>query len=216
MDKSLENSKLVMIGGGGHCKSVLDAALSSGKFSDIVITDYDIPAGSLIQGCKVVGNDDMLPKLYKDGYRNAFISVGSIKDTSVRREIYERVIELGFEFPTIIDSTAVIADRAVIGKGTFVGKSAVINSGCSIDEFAIINTGAIIEHNCSVGAFSHVSVGSVVCGGCEIGNDVFIGANATVIQGIKINSRSIIGAGSIVMADVPSNAVFTGIRGGGN
>lgn len=203
-------NKLVLIGGGGHCKSVLDAVYAMGAYSEIVITDYNKPPGSLILGCQVVGTDDELSELFRKGVNHAFITVGSIRDTMIRRKAYERARKMGFTFPTVIDPTAVLAASAQIGKGVFIGKNAVVNADAVIEDMAIINTGAIIEHECHVGEFSHVAVGAVVCGRTKIENDVFVGANATVIQEVKIGMNSIIGAGSIVINDVPKNGRIIG------
>ncbi len=209
-----EKSKLVLIGGGGHCKSVLDAAIRSEDFSEIVITDYSIPAGTKILGCRVAGNDEMLSELFAEGFRNAFITIGSIYSTDRRRDVYLRAEKIGFSFPMIADPSAVIAQSALIASGVFIGKNAVVNAGAVVEKMAIINTGAIIEHDCRIGEFTHVAVGAAVCGGAVVEKDVFIGANATVIQGVRIGMKSIVGAGSIILGDVPEDFKAVGVRGG--
>ncbi len=203
-------NKLVLIGGGGHCKSVLDAIYAGGKYSEIVITDNSIPSGSIILGSKVVGTDEELVNLYKNGFYHAFVTIGSIINTTIRRKTYERARKIGFIFPVISDPSAVIASSSYIGKGVFIGKNAVINADSNIRDLAIINTAAVIEHDCHIGEFSHISVGATLCGGVEVGNDVFVGAKTVIIQGIKIEMGSIIGAGSIVLNDIPKNSRVVG------
>lgn len=210
----IPDKKLVLIGGGGHCKSVLDTVRRLGEYSEIVITDNYLPIGTLVLGCKVVGNDDALPELYRNGFSFGFISIGSIKSTEVRHKVYERAAGIGFEFPIIADSSAVVAPSAVIGQGVFIGKNAVVNAGAVIGDMSIINTGAIIEHDCKIGEFSHVAVGTVVCGGAQIANDVFIGASAAIIQGVRIGMKSIIGAGSIIRGDVLEGSTVSPFGGG--
>jgi len=205
------NDKLVLIGGGGHCKSVLDAALKMNKFSEIVITDSNLGLGSEIRGCKVAGTDDMLPKLNSDGFRYAFVTVGSVGTNHPRKDIVNRISSLGFVFPTIIDPSAVVSDSVSIGAGTFIGKNVVVNADTKIGDHCIINTGAIIEHECKVGDFSHVSVGSILCGEVEIGKNSFIGAGSTVIQCINIGDNVTIGANSTVLTDVEGNMKYYGI-----
>lgn len=209
-------SKLVLIGGGGHCKSVLDSALAMNKYTEIVITDPEINPGTEVLGCTVVGNDDILPELRSQGFDEAFITVGSIESCSLRIRLSELVEQLGFIFSVISDPTAVISKNAVIGNGTFVGKNAVINADVSIGKHSIINTGAIIEHECSVGEYCHISVGSLICGGTVIGDRSFIGTGTTVIQGLRIGDDSIIGAGSTVLSDVQSGKIIHGIIHGEN
>jgi sugar O-acyltransferase (sialic acid O-acetyltransferase NeuD family) len=203
--------KIVLIGGGGHCKSVLDSLLKEKKYDEIVITDHDITVGSEIFGCKVVGNDDILPQLLKEGFSDAFITVGSIKSTALRRKLYKIAIDAGFNIVNIIDSAAVVSDHCRLGYGIFIGKNAVINADAQIGDCAIINTGAIIEHECTLGDFTHISVGANLCGNVCVGEDSLVGAGATVIQGVHIGSNVIIGAGSTVINDVEDNSVKYGL-----
>lgn len=209
-----EKNKLVLIGGGGHCKSVLDAVIRSDDFSEIVITDYGTPVGTMILGCQVVGNDEMLSELFAMGFKKAFISIGSIQSTNKRRNAFLRAGKIGFSFPVIADPSASIASSTLIGPGVFIGKNAVVNAGAVIEKMAIINTGAVIEHDCRIGEFAHISVKAAVCGGTVVGRDSFVGANATVIQGVRIGMESIIGAGSTILADVPEGLKVVGVRGG--
>lgn len=206
-----DNRKLVLVGGGGHCKSVLDTILQLNIYSEVVITDCKLAAGTRILGCEVVGNDEMLSELYKKGFRNAVITIGSIKSTDIRRNVFLKAEEVGFNFPKIIDPSAVVSGLASIGAGVYIGKNAVVNVDAVIGNMAIINTGAIIEHDCRIGEFAHIAVGAAICGGAEIESDVLIGANAVVIQGVKIGRNSIIGAGSVVLGDVPKNSTVMGI-----
>lgn len=205
-----EKKKLVLIGGGGHCRSVLDVVLRLNTFDEIVITDHSIPAGTQIMGCEIVGGDGLLPRLYEEGFRYAFITVGSIGDTVLRRKLCQNALETGFLFPNIVDPSAAVAADAEPGTGIFVGKQAVINAGAVIGDMAIINTGAIVEHDCRIGGFSHISVGATLCGGASVGSGVFIGAHATVVQGVVIGRDSTIGAGALVLGDVPNETKVVG------
>lgn len=202
--------RLVLIGGGGHCRSVLDTVFRMKRYGEIVITDRFIPAETQIMGCRVAGDDQMLPELFERGFTEAFLTVGSIKDTSLKRRLYDQAEAVGFDFPNIIDPSAAVSGFARLAKGVFIGKNAVVNAGANIGKMVIINTGSVIEHECDIGEFSHISVGAILCGGVQAGRDVFVGANATVIQGVKIGRNSLIGAGSLVCKDVPPNMAVLG------
>lgn len=202
---------LVLIGGGGHCKSVLDAALAMRCFDEIVITDSDAASGSSIFGCRVVGSDALLPTLQAEGFENAFVAVGSIQSAALRKKLAQTAAALGFRFPAICDPSATISEHAVIGEGAFIGKRAVVNAGAAVGEHCIINTGAILEHCCTVGAFTHVSVGAVLCGDICVGMESFLGAGSTVIQGVRIGDRVIVGANSTVLCNVPDAVTVYGI-----
>ncbi len=192
--------KLLLIGGGGHCHSVLDAVLGGATYDEIGIIDsFD----SSYLGVSVVGNDDDIPALLKAGWTDAFITVGSVGDTGIRRRLYEMVKEYGLIIPTIIDPTAIIGKGVKIEEGVFVGKRAVINAGSIIGSCAIINSGAIIEHDCEIGIFSHISSGTILCGQVMIGEDSHIGAGSVVRQLTEIGDKVLIGAGSVVVKNIP-------------
>ncbi len=193
-----------MIGGGGHCKSVLDCALSAGIYESIGIVVND--GSESVLGVPVAGGDDDLATLRHEGWTDAFISVGSIGSTVLRRKLYDMVKALGFNVPVIIDPSAIIARDVVINEGVFAGKGTVINAGSEIGCCAIINTGAVIEHDCRIGDFSHISPGAVLCGQVTVGNDSHIGARSVIRQGILVGDNVMIGVGSVVVRDIPDHA----------
>lgn len=194
--------KLLLIGGGGHCKSVIDSVISENLYDAVGVVDFaDIP----ITDVPVVGTDQDLPQLFTNGWTNAFITVGSIGNTATRRRLYNLVKQLGFIIPTIIDRSAIVASNAIIEEGCYVGKRAVVNAGSFLGCCSIINSGAIVEHDCRIGAFSHISSGAVLCGQVTVGEDSHIGAGTTIRQQIMIGNHVLIGCGSAVVKDIPDN-----------
>ena len=201
------NRKLLLLGGGGHCRSVLDSILSLGVYSDIGIV---LPDNAEVSGAYVVGTDRDLPTLFQQGWTNAFITVGSVGNTALRRKLFGLIKQVGFHVPSIIDRTAALAKDIQIGEGCFVGKNAVVNTGAILGCCAIVNTGAVIEHDCVVGDFSHISSGAVLCGQVTIGHDTHIGAGAVVRQQIAIGNGVMIGLGSVVVKNIPDGATAYG------
>lgn len=203
----MQKGKILLIGGGGHCRSVIDSLFQSSTFADIGIIDKISDA---VLGIPVLGDDDVLPALRRQGWTHAFVTVGSVGNTEIRRKLYNMICDMGFEIPNIIDSTAILAKDIRLERGIYIGKRAVLNSNVSLSTCAIVNTGAIIEHDCSVGAFSHISPGAVLCGGVSVGEDVHVGAGSAIGQQIQIGSNSIIGMGSNVIHDIPVGKVAYG------
>lgn len=200
--------KIVLIGAGGHCKSILDSLLELDVYEVVGITD--INNNLEIMGVKVIGSDDVLEDLFKSGVKNAFISLGSVGDTNIRRRIHNNLKKIGFNLPTIIDKTAIVSKYSTLGEGVFVGKGAIINSSAYIGNNAIINSGAIVEHDCRIGDFVHIAPGASVSGGVSIGNDSHIGTGSNIIQGISIGNNCIIGAGSVVVKNIEENSKVYG------
>lgn len=203
-------SSLILVGGGGHCLSVLDTICRINGYDEVLILDVVSQIGKELLGYEIIGTDAELPALYRRGYRDAFITVGSITDTTVRKNLAAKVLSEGFNLVNIIDPSAVVSSNITLGKGVFIGKKAVVNAECQISDMAIINTGAIIEHGNRIGAFSHVAVGAVLCGNVSVGCDCLIGANSTVLQGICIGDNSVIGAGSIIYKNVAGKTKIYG------
>lgn len=194
-----------MIGGGGHCKSVLDCLINMNHYSDIGIIERQLHASTQIMGMQVIGTDNNLPELFAAGWTYAFVTLGSIGNPVRRRFLYNKLQSIGFTIPSIIDPSAVVGREVNVGAGTFVGKRVVINSGTHIGECAIINTSAVIEHDCSIGDFVHIGPGATLCGGIAVGRNTHVGAASVVRQQITIGCDSLIGLGSVVVKDIPDH-----------
>lgn len=196
---------IVLIGGGGHCKSVIDTIKSSNEYNIIGILDIKEKVGTRISNIKIIGTDDDMEKIYKSGIKHAFITIGSIGNPNLRIKLYKEAKDIGYKIPCIIDKTSIISPNLTIKNGTFIGKGVIINSGVKIGENTILNTGSIIEHDCEIGSYVHIAPGTTLSGNVIIGNRSHIGTNSTIIQNINIGEDSIIGAGSVVIKDIENN-----------
>jgi sugar O-acyltransferase (sialic acid O-acetyltransferase NeuD family) len=202
--------KIVLVGSGGHALSVIDSIQSKGEYEIVGITELGDLVGETVLGYKVIGNDAMLKSVFDNGVNHAFVTVGSIRNTSLRQKLFYMLKDKKFILPAILDSSSNIGSDVWFGEGVYIGKNAVVNAKSSVGDMAIINTGAIIEHGCFIDEFTHIGPGAVMCGDVKIGAHTHIGANATAIQGVNIGDNSIIGAGSIVLHDVPSKVIAYG------
>jgi sugar O-acyltransferase (sialic acid O-acetyltransferase NeuD family) len=202
-------NKIILLGGGGHCKSVL-SAIDRSAYVDIIIVDRPGMVGQVIDGIPVAATDDDLPDLLARGYTQAIITLGSVSANHKRRKLYDLLTDLGFTLATVVDPSATVAATATLGAGVFVGKGAIINAGAIIGSQAIINTGAIVEHDCQIGEFVHLAPGVVLCGMVTIEADVHIGAGSCVMQERHIGTHTTIGMGSVVVRDIPANCVAFG------
>ncbi len=207
---SIPIPRILVVGGGGHARSVMDAISASGVYEIAGIVDPDSSASYL--GHTVLGSDDDLFDLHESGFEVAAIGVGYLGGgDGSRARVYKRLLEVGFELPNIVDPTAAVAADVVLGEAAFVGKLAVINTAAVVGDGAIINSGAVVEHDCAIGQLAHVSVNATLCGGVTVGEGAMIGAGATVIQGVRIGKNAIVGAGSVVLRDVPEATTVVGV-----
>ena len=189
--------KIILIGGGGHCKSVIDVIEQEARFEIAGIIDKAEFLGSNVLGYPIIGSDSDLQNLVQK-YDNAIITVGQIKSALLRIKLYDLAIKLGFSLPSIVSPTAYVSKYSKIGNGTIVMGNAIVNANSSIGDNCIINSKALIEHDCLISSHCHISTNATINGGVKIGSKCFIGSNVTTKDNIIINENSFIKAGSIV------------------
>lgn len=189
--------KIVLIGGGGHCKSVIDVIELQRKYEIVGIIDKPEFNGTKVLGYSVIGNDNDLKYLAKK-YKYGLITVGQVKSPSQRIKLYNLAVKAGFSFPKIVSPNAYVSKHAKIGNGTIIMHNAVINSNVTIGENCIINSKALIEHDCLISSHCHVSTAAIINGGVKIEACCFIGSNSTTAENTLIKESSFIKAGSLV------------------
>ena len=190
-------NKIILIGGGGHCKSVIDVIEQEARFEIAGIIDKPELLGSKILGYPVIGNDFDLESLAKK-YQNALVTVGQIKSALVRIKLYDLAIKAGFTLPSIVSPNAYISKHSKIGNGTIIMGNVIVNANVSIGDNCIINSKALIEHDCLISSHCHVSTNAIINGGVTIGSKSLIGSNVTTKNNIIIKENSFIKAGSLV------------------
>jgi len=190
--------EIILVGGGGHCKSVIDVIEQEGKFKIAGIIEKDRSLiGKKILTYEVIGCDDDLKELRKK-YDYALVTIGQIKNSTPRIKIFEKLKKLEFKLPSIISPLAYVSKYASLEEGTIVMHYALVNANAKVGKNCIINTKAIIEHDVIIGNNCHISTAAVINGGVEIGDNVFFGSNAVCKEYIKIKENSFIKAGSLV------------------
>jgi UDP-perosamine 4-acetyltransferase len=206
----MEN-KLLIIGAGGHARSVLDIALQNDDYSQIECIDSTFPESTRVEGFEeipIIGNDSNLKSLYNQGYRYIFVALGGNK---IRHELYNKVMLLGFEPVNIISRHAVISSRTRLGKGICIMAGATINVNTIINDNCIINTKCSIDHDCHIEESSHIAPGVTISGNVRVGEGAWIGTGTSIIDNISIGKWSFVGGGAAVVKDLEPNALYCGV-----
>ena len=197
---------LVIIGAGGHASVLVDILLSQGRQILAFVSPDSVVNRSVFSGIPHIHSDHDLDRFEADKVL-LVNGLGMLPGSILRQEIYQHYLSLGFEFETIIASSAEISEFAFLGKGVQVLSKAVIQTGASVGEQTIINSGAIIEHDCRLGALNHVATQATLCGQVKTEDSVFVGAGATVIQNMCLGSKSVVGAGAVLVNDLDASAI---------
>jgi sugar O-acyltransferase (sialic acid O-acetyltransferase NeuD family) len=187
--------KILLIGGGGHCKSVIDVIEQGDEFQIIGIVDKPELLGTKVLSYPIIGNDSDLANLAKK-YHYALVTVGRIKSPALRIKLFDLAIKSGFVIPFVISPRAYVSKHAVVSKGTVVMHDALINAHAKIGQNCIINSKALIEHDAIIEDHCHISTASVINGGTTVKANTFYGSNATSREYVKIGG--FIKAGSVV------------------
>ena len=203
----MEQKNLILVGGGGHCKSVIEVAESAG-YTILGIVDRPEELGKLVLDYKVIGVDDDIPQYVEKA--EFVITVGFIKNPALRIKLYNKVKEAGGKLATIVASTAHVSKYATLGEGTVVMHQAFVNAGAQIGNNVILNTFTNIEHDAVVGDQCHISTGTMVNGDCKIGQNVFVGSQSVLANGIVVGDNIIIGAGSVVRKSISQKGIYVG------
>lgn len=193
----MNKPKIILIGGGGHCKSCIDVIEQEDKYQIEGIIDVPEKFGNKIFTYKVIGNDNDIPMYAQQG-RNFLITVGHLGNPTLRKKLFNLVKNNRGLLPVIISPIAYVSKHANIGEGTIIMHNALINANAEIGKNCIINTNALIEHDAIIEDNTHISTGAIINGSVKIGCESFIGSGAVTRENINIEARSFIKANSIV------------------
>lgn len=189
-------SKIVLIGGGGHCRACIDVIESTGQYQIVGILDGAFTKGEIISGYSCIGDDNDISEFANLDYQ-FLVCVGQIYSSTIREKSFSLIKKYNGKLATIISPRAWVAKTAVIGEGTIVMHDVLVNSHAVIGDNCIINTKSLIEHDAVVGDHCHVSTGAIINGGAKVGKSCFIGSAAVLIQSVNIPNAHFIKANSI-------------------
>lgn len=198
---------LILVGGGGHCKSVIEAATSCGR-EILGVLERPENVGREIMGFPVVGTDEEISKWA--GTAEFVITVGQIKSPTIRVRLDRLIREAGGRLATIVASTAHVSRFAELAEGTVVLHGAMVNAGARIGRNTIINTLANIDHDACIGDFCHISTGAMVNGDVIVGDRVFIGSLSAVMNAARICADCVVAMGTCVRKSLGTAGVYSG------
>jgi len=203
----MDSNTLVIYGGGGHAKSLIDLIRAAGAYEIAGILDDGIPAGTRILDVMVLGGGELLGSLKVRGIHQAVNAVGGIGSIAPRLAVYQKLAQAGFTVVTVTHPRAYVEPTPSIADGCQLFYNAYVGSDVQVGFGSIINTGAIISHDCRLGAYCNVSPGAILAGAVSLGERVLVGMGVTINLGVKVGAGARIGNSAVVKADVPENGI---------
>lgn len=206
---------ILLIGGGGHCRSCIDVLETTGLYDIVGIVESDIAKlhGASIDNLTpydIVGFDEDLPELLQHT-PHCLITVGQVKSSLVRQRLFAELKAMEAILPTIISPYAYVSPSAKIGEGVIVMHQAMVNAYAQVGDNCIVNSKALIEHDCVVANHCHISTASVLNGEVSIGESCLLGSGSVIKQGVELSDKVIIGAGSLVLNNITVAGVYKGV-----
>jgi acetyltransferase EpsM len=207
-ESQFDPNAIIIYGGGGHGKMVIDLLRARGAYRIIGIVDDGLTSGDSIMGVPILGNAQVLGDLSAQGVRLAVNAVGGIGNIGIRIKIFERLADAEFICPAVAHPTAYLDPSASLMAGSQVMALAYLGCEAKLGYGCIINTGAIISHDCHLDDHVNISPGAILAGDVHVGEGVLIGMGATINLGVKIGPRARIGNGATVKTDVPEGGII--------
>ena len=179
---------VIVIGAGGHGRSVAEAILLLGRDELIGFVDDGADANAKVWTYPILGRTDSLHTLRE----HADAVVVAIGNNTVREKLHARAREVGFELLSVIHPTAFVSPTAALGSGCAVMAGAVVGTEAHLGEGVIVNCGATVDHHCRVGAFGHLGVNACMAGGSVLGHRAWMQAGAALGYGVKIAADTVL------------------------
>jgi len=205
--EAFDPTAIIVYGGGGHGKALLDLLRMLGTYRIVGVVDDGLPKGSRVMGFPVLGGAKALAELRDQGVRLAVNAVGGIGNVAVRVKVFQRLARAGFACPAVVHPTAFVEPGARLAAGVQVMPFAYVGSDARVGFGSLVNTGAIVSHDCVLGEYVNISPGAILAGGVRVGDRALIGMGATVNLRVQIGAGARVGNGATVKADVPPNGV---------
>lgn len=186
--------KLILVGGGGHCKACIDVIELQKKYKIVGILDSADKVGETLSGYRIIDTDDAMARYVAQGC-HFLVTVGQVKSSKLRQQLYSKLEQLNASIATVISPRAHVARTAKIDKGVIVMHDALVNAGAHVANNCIINTKSLIEHDAEIQSHCHISTGAIVNGGAKISSCTFVGSNAVVVHGVSTKTEEFVKAG---------------------
>lgn len=201
--------RVIILGAGGYGRLIQDILGYDRNVQLVGFLDSESKLwGQTVNGILVLGGDEMLGSLIREGVEAAIAGLG---DNHKRAQLFSKLSGYGFSLINAVHPSAVIGRFVQMGRGVVVMAGAVINVNARIGDNVVVNSGATIDHDDVLEAHSQVWPGANLAGTVTVREYAYVGAGAVVIPGITIGRNSIVGAGSVVIRDVPDNVVAVGV-----
>ncbi|WP_026507054.1 acetyltransferase [Butyrivibrio sp. MC2013] len=200
---SAYGKELVIVGTGDFAAIVYQMIQrNNGAVRAFCVDDeYYDPKAPLFMGERVIPTSRMI-EICPQGECGAVLGFIGSPMFDIRREKFSHLLEMGYEFPNIIDCDTDYLEE--IGHGNIIMQNVSIGYDSHIGDCNIVWPGAVFPHNNHIGSFSNIAPNATFCGYASIGDHCYIGAGSVLKNRITVADRTFVGAAAYVRHDTES------------
>lgn len=185
---------LLILGAGGHGKSVAEAALLSGEWGRVIFLDDAWPSVSTALGCEVVGKVADIAS-HSVNCQGAIAAVGN---NTVRKQWVALIEQAEVELVSVVHPKAWVSPSAVLGQGTAVMAGGVIGTVSAVGKAVIVNSNATVDHDVVMDDYSHIGVGVHLAGGVKVGAGAWLQAGSCCGYNVVVEAGFVGGPGTVL------------------
>jgi sugar O-acyltransferase (sialic acid O-acetyltransferase NeuD family) len=194
-DAVTSKPRLLVVGAGGHGRSVAEAVLMSGDFDLVGFLDDSF----LVHDRDVWGVPMLGPaNAFADYALLASHAVVAIGNNALRQKLSAQLLTSGFALACVVHPRATVSPRARLGEGVAVMAGAVVGTEAVLGQGAIVNCGAVVDHHAQVEEFGHLGVGACMAGGSVLGALGWMQAGSAIGYGVHLPAGTVLKAGEAV------------------
>ena len=186
--------RLIIVGAGGHGRSVAEAALASGAFEITGFLDDTFPDLTHVWDFPVLGSVADIHRFH-DSADGWIVAIGNNR---LREELCRQLLASGLDLATVVHPKALVSPRATIGKGSAIMMGAIVGTEAQLGVGSIVNCGAVADHHCRVEDFGHLGVNAAMAGSSILGYGSWMQAGAALGYGVTIGQWRVLAPGEAV------------------
>jgi sugar O-acyltransferase (sialic acid O-acetyltransferase NeuD family) len=188
--------RLLIIGAGGHGRSVAEAVAASGAFIVAGFLDDEFPELERVWDVPVLGKVAADLAAWLSAADFAIVAIGN---NALRQRVTGELRGAGYSLATVIHSRAIVSPTAVIGEGSAIMAGAIVGTEACLGAGVIVNCAAVVDHHCRVGDFGHLGVSAAMAGGSVLGSQAWMQAGSALGYGVEIEDGRVLMPGEAVV-----------------
>lgn len=196
--------------GAGSLAKLLSVSIRSSDEYELqaFVVDEEHLDSKELAGRPIIGFEEFCRKF--PAQKNCvFVAVGYRRMRS-RREIFEKVKELGYKCPNFLFPGARVNEEVDLGEGNIFCDGVIVDSFTRIGDNNFIRSNTYISHDNVFGSHNYVAPGCTFSGNCTVKDLCFFGVGSTVIDGLTVEDETFLSAGSTLLENTEACSQYFG------